>query len=937
MCYPPFLSLVIFLTCFSHALFGQTVQIMEDGKPINILEKIELLPEHDQPLSFEDVPSKSFAKYPTWKDQIIPNKTYWGRVEIEHLKPTSNLATNWVVEFPISLTDVSVYAIAKNGTIQKGRTGQFVPTKERSFAPILKANLFQLNIPLAETTTIYFKAKSDRKNAISKFDLKLYSSNYFFNQLKNKRLKQGLFIGFMLMMLIYNLFLYFFNAKDRTYLFYSIYILGIVLYSSYNSGLLVDLINFLLIPNFPKYAYLGKTSTYLVVFGYLYFLRFFLQLEQLLPRWNKLLQILLWVNLFAFFADVGLMLATNFNSNISDIVTVGNAIIFVLFIFSFCVALQKTKKKSSYFIIAGIILMGIGAVFTIIARIREVDYSTVPFQIGTILEVIIFSLGLAYRRKNIVLEKQQVQFDLEKTKLLRAQENLAAEKLKEVDKLKTKLYTNITHEFRTPLTIIKGNLEFIEDYDNEKAIIKRNSDQMLRLINQMLDLSKMEADLLEVNYIQSDVVVFLQYITESFYSMASIKNIRLHFYSEEQELLMDFDKYKLEHILYNLISNAVKFTSSGGKIIVHLKKEMVAETPMLQIKVKDNGSGIEASRLPFIFDRFQKLKSGLNIGTGIGLAFVKELIYMLNGEISVKSEVEVGSEFKILLPIVNNSQRVELPIPVDPSLIANEHQNEPIEQNNALPILLLIEDNHDVANYVARLLRNQYNLHIAYDGQEGLEKAIQVIPDIILCDVIMPKMDGYQVTKQLKENAKTSHIPIILLTAKATQADKNDGLLSGADSYLLKPFNKEELLIRLNNLIRHRKILIEKFQAGFFKEDNDSLATVSKEHKFVSKIKEKLLEEISDPDFGVETLAEFMHLNKNQFYRKVKAITGQTPTNFIRDIRLYESQKLLKETDLNVSEIAYQVGFRDPNYFSRMFQKKYGKSPSKLLKSKKPE
>ena len=932
MSYPPLISLVFFLTCFAQSLLGQTVQIIETGNSIKVLEEIELLKENKQPLSFQDVKSKSFFKYPTWKDQISANEVYWGRVEIENLRSTSTLAMNWVIEFPITLTDVTVYTINKNGAGQKGRTGQFVPIKERTFAPIIKANLFQLNIPLAEKTTIYFKAKCTRKNAIPRFDLKLYSSNYFSEQLKNKRLRQGLFIGFMLMMLTYNLFLYFFNAKDKTYLYYSIYIFGIVLYSSYNSGVLADLTNSLLFPNFPKYAYLGKTSTYLVIFGYLYFLRFFLQLEQLLPKWNKILQILLWINLSAFIADVSLMLSTDFNSDISDIVTVGNAIIFVLFLFTFCIALQKTKKKSSYFIIAGIILMGVGAAFTILARMKEIGYSTVPFQIGTILEVLIFSLGLAYRRKGIEREKQQAQFDLERTKLLRAQEKLASEKLKEVDKLKTKLYTNITHEFRTPLTIIKGNLEFIEDYDHEKSIIKRNSDQMLRLINQMLDLSKMEADLLEVNFIQSDIVIFLQYITESFYSMASVKNIRLHFYSEEKELIMDFDKYKMEHVLYNLISNAVKFTSSGGKIIVHLKKEMVDEKPMLQIKVKDNGSGIEESRLPFIFDRFQKSNTGLNIGTGIGLAFVKELTQMLGGEISVKSEMEVGSEFKILLPIINNSKRIELPILEDTSAITKENQNELIEKDESLPILLLIEDNHDVANYVARLLHAQYNLHIAFDGQEGLEKAIQIIPDIILCDVIMPKMDGYQVTQQLKANTKTSHIPIILLTAKATQDDKNDGLLSGADAYLLKPFNKEELLIRLTNFIRQRKILIEKFQAGFFDETGNTLPVDSKEHQFVIKIKEKLLKEISDPNFGVEALAEFMYLNKNQFYRKVKAITGQTPTNFIRDIRLHEAQKLLKEADLNVSEIAYQVGFRDPNYFSRMFQKKYGKSPSKLLK-----
>ena len=229
-----------------------------------------------------------------------------------------------------------------------------------------------------------------------------------------------------------------------------------------------------------------------------------------------------------------------------------------------------------------------------------------------------------------------------------------------------------------------------------------------------------------------------------------------------------------------------------------------------------------------------------------------------------------------------------------------------------------------------KILNPHYQLHFAFDGSEGIQKAIELVPDIIISDVIMPKKDGYQVTHQLKENQRTSHIPITLLTAKSSQEDKNDGLLSGADYYLLKPFDKEELLIRLANISRQNQVLIDKFQAGYFDEKEFSNEENSKEHMFLQLIKTHLLEQISDPEFGVKEIGELMGLNKNQFYRKLKAITGQSPTNFIRDLRLAEAQKLLENSDMNVSEIAYKIGYNDPNYFTRLFQKKYGIPPSKF-------
>ncbi len=258
-------------------------------------------------------------------------------------------------------------------------------------------------------------------------------------------------------------------------------------------------------------------------------------------------------------------------------------------------------------------------------------------------------------------------------------------------------------------------------------------------------------------------------------------------------------------------------------------------------------------------------------------------------------------------------------------------------KKEGLPILLLIEDNLDVVSYIVRLLEKKYQIHTAHDGKAGCEIAASLIPDVIISDVMMPKMDGYQVTQFLKENQNTSHIPIILLTAKATQKDKMNGLISGADSYLNKPFHQDELLVRLSNIDRQQKVLIEKFQSGFF--NANPLASekdlVFDENPFLRSIRNLLLAEISNPDFGVIEIGSELGLSKDQFYRKIKALTGTSPTRFIRSIRLKEALELMKNNNLNISEIAYRVGFKDPNYFTRLFHNEFGASPRTYFKTEK--
>ncbi|MEM0995422.1 MAG: ATP-binding protein, partial [Bacteroidota bacterium] len=383
--------------------------------------------------------------------------------------------------------------------------------------------------------------------------------------------------------------------------------------------------------------------------------------------------------------------------------------------------------------------------------------------------------------------------------------------LQEVNQLKSRFYTNITHEFRTPLTVILGMSQEEKDFGKARKLITRNGKKLLGLINQLLDLSKIDTGHLTPNYQQIEIVSFTQYIGESFQSLADRKYIRLTIYSEIKELYLDMDEEKYRQIISNLLSNAIKFTRESGKIILHL----VQRGDHLLVKVTDNGYGIEATQLPHIFDRFYQVENAQSKqgeGTGIGLALVKELVQLLGGKIEVESKVNVGTTFSIQFPIRRTSSRkIEsfdhiTPLASDFSAATDMMAEMQLEDGDLLR-LLLIEDNADVVIYIQSLLSTQYELLIANNGEEGIQKAIEHSPDIIISDVMMPKKNGFEVVETLKQDIRTSHIPIILLTAKATQEDKIEGLKYGADAYLMKPFNKEELFIRLNNLIKVRQQL----------------------------------------------------------------------------------------------------------------------------------
>lgn len=512
-----------------------------------------------------------------------------------------------------------------------------------------------------------------------------------------------------------------------------------------------------------------------------------------------------------------------------------------------------------------------------------------------------------------------------------------AEQLKELDAAKTKLYTNITHEFRTPLTVILGMAGKVEE-DPKKWLgsgidsIKRNGQRLLHLVNQILDLSRLELGNLELSMYQGDVIPFVSYLVQSYESYAESKGIQLQLEKRVSSLVMDYSADALSKIVSNLVSNALKHTPDGGRVEVKLD----SQENQLLVEVKDTGIGIPKEHLPYIFDQFYQVDSSTTRraeGTGIGLALVKELVNRLRGNIEVKSEEKVGTQFKLLLP-VNRKAEMEEAIEDLYGLSSRElipsttkkPTTEPVASD--LPLVLLVEDNEDVAAYISSCLIGRFQLVQAENGRIGMEKALELIPDLIICDVMMPKMDGYELCKILKQEERSSHIPIVMLTAKADADSRLKGLRQGADAYLAKPFQPEELDLRLNNLLYLRGQIQSHF--GQFPSTLQPPNAYPQEHEFLSRVKEKVLAHLTEEEFGIPELCLAIGLSRSQLHRKLKAITGKSTSFIIRGIRMDEARKLLLHSDLTISEIAYRVGFKSPNYFSTMFSESFGQSPTEM-------
>ena len=512
---------------------------------------------------------------------------------------------------------------------------------------------------------------------------------------------------------------------------------------------------------------------------------------------------------------------------------------------------------------------------------------------------------------------------------------IQAEKLRELDKAKSRFFANISHEFRTPLTLIKGPIEQLEQNYNKSLsldnikMIRRNANRLLQMVNQLLDLSRIDEGSLKLSPTEGDVYKCLRAAASSFNSHAAQRAIDYRVQIPQKVLWASFDREKLENIVYNLLGNAFKFSQDGASILF----EAGYRETGLHLGVSDTGVGIPEDKLPYIFERFYQV-DGSTIrekqGSGIGLSLSRDLVALMEGTIEVSSEVNEGTFFTVQIPLEEiRTGENKLPGPgTQFPAIAKKPFVFSKTDKRELPSVLLVEDNKDMRHYISELLIRYYKVREAVNGEAGFKAALKDPPDLIITDLMMPQMDGIDLCKKLKKEVHTSHIPVIVLTAKAGMANKLEGLETGADDYLTKPFEADELLARTKNLIVQRRKLRELYSGKSLQIDPKKITVTSIDQKFLEQVLDLLEGHFSDPDFGVPQMQNALAMSKTQFHRKIKALTNESPGELLRNFRLKRAAQLLLQKEDTVTQIAYKVGFNNLSYFAKCFKELYGVPPS---------
>ena len=522
--------------------------------------------------------------------------------------------------------------------------------------------------------------------------------------------------------------------------------------------------------------------------------------------------------------------------------------------------------------------------------------------------------------------------------------------LRDVDRLKSEFFTNVSHEFRTPLTLIVGPLDDLIGSETSgqrrslMEVMRRNAARLLQLVNQLLDIARLESGQLPLRPAPGDLRAVVSGVVYSFSSLADQRNISYVFdaYGLPATALL-FDQDMLEKILANLLGNAFKYTPDGGQVTVGVSFRANGEDRgTARLAVANTGRGIPAAHLPHIFDRFYRVDEtdpGVQEGTGIGLALVKQLVERHNGTISATSVPDQSTEFVVELhletsapegePIAESVRLADAPEDgIGPEVTgAPESASAPSRE-----VVLVVEDHAEVRRYIRGHLESTYQVVEAVDGRDGLRQAIAGVPDLVISDVMMPGMDGFRLCHELKTNETTSHVPVLLLTARASDESRLEGLETGADDYLVKPFHARELIVRVANLLRSRAEMRRRFREEVMLRPNGVVVT-SANAAFVKRVMAVIELHLGDDAFGVQVLSDELAMTTRQLHRKLTALVNQSPNDFIRTFRLTRARQLIEQEAGSISEIAYQTGFRDPSYFSRVFREQFGFAPSAVVPS----
>jgi signal transduction histidine kinase/DNA-binding response OmpR family regulator len=534
--------------------------------------------------------------------------------------------------------------------------------------------------------------------------------------------------------------------------------------------------------------------------------------------------------------------------------------------------------------------------------------------------------------------------------MIRLRNKVAIEK--RLAAMKVNFFTNISHELRTPLTLIINPIEQLlrkEKLSREGAawvdVARKNANRMVRFINQLLDLRKVESNRATLHISRVEIVSFVKKISDHFAEALNSKHIELHIKAAQPEVIAWVDAEKLDIVIFNLLANAVKFTPEGKAIAINMA-QLPAEQSFL-IAVSDQGPGVDADKLKDIFDLFYEADHPATTqkGSGIGLALSKELVHLHGGDIWAVNNESGGLTVSVVIKIGSGPDKQSEPTIDDmhhepPVYPETEHHELPqvvqATDNPQAPLVLLVEDNDELRLFLSSQLSEFYRVEVAGNGEEGWKKAVQLIPDLIVSDIMMPVMDGIQMLDKIKSDINTSHIPVVLLSARYSIESRIEGLRYGADCYITKPFHNEFLIASIDNLLRQRKKL---FDLLVSKKPTTELSpspivVTSADETFLKEVIRVVEEKMTDPGFSMETVAESMNMSRSAFYKKFKSLTGLTTVEFVRDMRLQRSKQYFDAGSTNIAEVAYWSGFSNPKYFSTCFREKYHVSPSDYLKSR---
>ena len=943
-----FLVILVVLGGWGTAYSQQTHSI-DTLYPVHSLDyALRVYPDTTAALSPEHLlanPPEEFLKGDALPRYLEVGTIYWGKVNLVAKQPLNGWALHfedYMIGPPAwskSNGKVDVYAFAGDSLIFHQKTGLSYPKKERAFQESLAYNRVSLEaIPVHTPVTLILRVQGNAMGYPPYFNLSARSAQQaFYHEFNQVQHSFNVFLfGVTFIIFLYHL-LQFFYLRERIYLWFSLWLFFCTLTQGMTSGIVLNTTS-----NALYMLWLVIATS--IFYSYWFFGRAFVNAKEKFPKLDKMM---LGLALFVILEIVATGLYTLLFQPQVYYTAVGPHYIFLNLytvaglLISF-VLLSKKDLFARYFgvgSLVGSLMMLIGTLWSL--KLINPPFRIDPFAASIFLQIIIFSFGIAFRRQSLAKKAEQEHLETQRAQI-------EIQRVRDLDELKTRFFTNISHEFRTPLTLIQGVFAQAQPHPDPKKdivelpkksfqVVSRNTHRLESLIDELLELAKLESGTVKLALHCGDVIQFTRTLALSFESLAETKHIRLRILGDTTgSSTAYYDPSKLEKIIVNLLSNALKYSPEGGEVRVH-----IAHTQdMLYVEVSDTGKGIAAEELPHIFDRFYRTEGSEAKGSGIGLALCKELVAVHHGHIEVESSLGVGTRFKLQVPTALKDLPADSYWHKAPTALASSTPDLEVlpeavgtaksKDTSQSPHILVVEDNLDLRNYICSILESRYSLTTAVDGLQGEELAVDRIPDLVLSDVMMPHKSGLELCHNLKNNPKTSHIPVILLTAKADHSHKMDGLQQGADSYLTKPFQEEELLIRIQNLLSAKEKLWQRFKAsGSLLVDDLELNSL--DDAFLQQVFKTIEAEMHQEDFSIEQLARQVGFSRTQLHRKLKALLDKSPSQLLNEIRLNKAHQLLQHQTGSVSEIAYSVGFGNMSYFTKRFKEKFGETPSRFL------